>query len=76
MLAGFGVLVLDEPTEHLDEPTAEAVTARMLSAAPGHTVLLITHRPVERLDVDGVLGLREGRTEPVGSAVSRSGRAV
>jgi ATP-binding cassette subfamily C protein CydC len=44
LLAGFPVLVLDEPTEHLDEPAAAALTRDLLAATHGRTVLLITHR--------------------------------
>jgi thiol reductant ABC exporter CydC subunit len=58
LLAGAPVLLLDEPTAHLDEKTAEALVADVLSAADGRSVLLITHRP-EGLDlVDRVVTLR------------------
>ncbi len=57
LLAGAPVLVLDEPTAHLDPETAEALVADALAAADGRTVLLITHRP-EGLDlVDEVVEL-------------------
>ena len=57
LLAGAPVLVLDEPTAHLDAATAEALVADALAAAEGRTVLLITHRP-EGLDlVDEVVEL-------------------
>jgi ATP-binding cassette, subfamily C, bacterial CydC len=39
------VLVLDEPTAHLDPATAEALMEDVLSAAGERSVLLITHRP-------------------------------
>jgi ABC-type transport system involved in cytochrome bd biosynthesis fused ATPase/permease subunit len=38
------VLVLDEPTAHLDPATAEAFMDDVLGAAEERTVLLITHR--------------------------------
>ena len=44
LLADFDVLVLDEPTEHLDEPTATALMADLLTETAGQTVLLMTHR--------------------------------
>jgi ABC-type transport system involved in cytochrome bd biosynthesis fused ATPase/permease subunit len=44
LLADFPVLVLDEPAEHLDTATADALTADLLAAAEGRAVLLITHR--------------------------------
>jgi ATP-binding cassette subfamily C protein CydC len=45
LLADVDVLVLDEPTEHLDEATGRALLADLLSAAGSRTVLLLTHRP-------------------------------
>jgi ATP-binding cassette subfamily C protein CydCD len=36
--------VLDEPAEHLDLPTADALTADLLAATRGRTTVLITHR--------------------------------
>ena len=50
LLTGAPVLVLDEPTAHLDPETAEALVADALAAASDRTVLLITHRP-EGLDL-------------------------
>ncbi len=44
LLAGFPVLVLDEPAEHLDLPTADALTADLLRATAGRATVLITHR--------------------------------
>jgi ATP-binding cassette subfamily C protein CydCD len=44
LLARFPVLILDEPAEHLDVPTADALTADLLAATRGTTTLLITHR--------------------------------
>ena len=55
------MIVLDEPTGHLDPETAEALIGDALSAADTRSVVLITHRP-EGLDlVDQVLTLRRGR---------------
>lgn len=64
LLADQPVLVLDEPTEGLDGPTARALIADLLDAATGRTVLLLTHRP-EGLDlVDMVLELADGKLRP------------
>ncbi|MEU4198465.1 thiol reductant ABC exporter subunit CydD [Streptomyces sp. NPDC026294] len=61
LLADFPVLVLDEPAEHLDLATADALTADLLAATEGRTSVLITHR-LEGLEaVDEVLVLDEGR---------------
>jgi len=57
LLADAPVLVLDEPTAHLDPHTASALVDDVFSAAGGRTVLLITHR-TEGLDlVDRVVTL-------------------
>jgi ABC-type multidrug transport system fused ATPase/permease subunit len=45
LLADFPVVILDEPAEHLDELAAAELTADLLTATAGRTVLLITHRP-------------------------------
>ncbi|MGW7407912.1 thiol reductant ABC exporter subunit CydD [Streptomyces sp. NPDC054833] len=61
LLADFPVLVLDEPAEHLDLPTADALTADLLAATEGRTTLLITHRLAGLDAVDEVIVLDEGR---------------
>jgi thiol reductant ABC exporter CydC subunit len=45
LLTAAPVLILDEPTAHLDPAGAEALVDDVLAAAPDATVLLITHRP-------------------------------
>ncbi|WP_069861134.1 thiol reductant ABC exporter subunit CydD [Streptomyces malaysiensis] len=61
LLAGSPVLVLDEPAEHLDLPTADALTADLLSATRGRTTVLITHRLAGLAAVDEVIVLDGGR---------------
>jgi ATP-binding cassette subfamily C protein CydCD len=39
------IVLLDEPTEHLDPETELTVTAALRAWLPGRTVLLVTHRP-------------------------------
>jgi ATP-binding cassette, subfamily C, bacterial CydC len=61
LLSGAPVLVLDEPTAHLDEATATLLMRDVFAAAGDRAVLLITHRP-EGLDaVDQVVTLDGGR---------------
>jgi thiol reductant ABC exporter CydC subunit len=64
LLARAAVLVLDEPTAHLDPEGAEALVRDVFAAAGGHTVLLITHRPEGLHLVDRVLVLEAGRISP------------
>ena len=61
LLADFPVLVLDEPAEHLDLATADALTHDLLAATEGRTTLLITHRLAGLEAVDEVVVLDEGR---------------
>ncbi|WP_339130399.1 thiol reductant ABC exporter subunit CydD [Streptomyces sp. f51] len=61
LLADFPVLVLDEPAEHLDLPTADALTADLLAATEGRTTVLITHRLAGLDAVDEVIVLARGR---------------
>ncbi|MBT2397528.1 thiol reductant ABC exporter subunit CydD [Streptomyces sp. ISL-100] len=61
LLADFPVLVLDEPAEHLDLATADALTADLLRATQGRTTLIITHRLHGLEAVDEVIVLDEGR---------------
>ncbi|MEU0179707.1 thiol reductant ABC exporter subunit CydD [Streptomyces sp. NPDC006207] len=61
LLADFPVLVLDEPAEHLDLATADALTADLLAATTGRTTVLITHRLTGLEGVDEILVLDRGR---------------
>ncbi|WP_329582265.1 thiol reductant ABC exporter subunit CydD [Kitasatospora sp. NBC_01250] len=63
LLADFPLLILDEPAEHLDLPTADALTADLLTATSGRATLLITHRlaGLTTADVDEIVVLDAGR---------------
>ncbi len=61
LLADFPVLILDEPGEHLDTQTADAIVADLLAVTEGRTTLLITHRLTGLEEVDEVLVLDHGR---------------
>ncbi|WP_406309887.1 thiol reductant ABC exporter subunit CydD [Streptomyces sp. NBC_00623] len=61
LLADFPVIVLDEPAEHLDLATADALTADLLVATRGRTTVLITHRLAGLEAVDEVLVMDAGR---------------
>ncbi len=65
LLADPAVLVLDEPTAHLDPDTRDAVLDDILDAARGRTVLLITHDRacMDRMDAVHRLGRGNGRAD-------------
>ncbi|MFE9258735.1 thiol reductant ABC exporter subunit CydD [Streptomyces sp. NPDC006879] len=67
LLADFPVLVLDEPAEHLDVATADALTADLLAATEGRATVLITHRLAGLDAVDEVIVLEQGQIVQQGS---------
>ena len=67
LLARFPVLILDEPAEHLDLPTARALTSEFLDAAAGRTVLLITHNLEGLEEMDEIVLLEGGRVAERGT---------
>ncbi len=67
LLAGFPLLVLDEPGEHLDTQTADAILADLLAATSETATLLITHRLAGLQDLDEILLLDRGRVQERGT---------
>jgi thiol reductant ABC exporter CydC subunit len=61
LLADFPILILDEPGEHLDTATADALVADLLDVTRTRTTLLITHRLVGLEQVDEILVIVQGR---------------
>ncbi|APW38841.1 thiol reductant ABC exporter subunit CydD [Rhodoferax koreense] len=57
------LLLVDEPTAHLDAATAEAVTEALLQLAHGKTMLVATHDPVLAARLDRSLRLHAGLIE-------------
>ncbi len=62
LLSDAQVLVLDEPTAHLDSATATALMDNILGATRDRTTLLITHRAEGLERMDEVHTLVHGRT--------------
>ena len=68
LLADAPVLILDEPTAHLEPEMADGLIRDILAAAGDRAVLLITHRPEGLELVDEIVALDDGRrvgAEPV-----------
>jgi ATP-binding cassette, subfamily C, bacterial CydC len=65
LLADPALVILDEPTAHLDPPTGRALLSDLLAATAGRTVLLITHDPDELDDVDQIIVLDGGKVAQV-----------
>jgi ABC-type transport system involved in cytochrome bd biosynthesis fused ATPase/permease subunit len=77
LLADFPVLILDEPGEHLDTLTADAILADLLATTRDRATLLITHRMRGLDEVDEVLVLDRGQVVERGTHVElieRDGR--
>jgi ATP-binding cassette, subfamily C, bacterial CydC len=77
LLADPALLILDEPTAHLDPANRRALTADLLAATAGRAILLITHE-LDGLDqVDEIVVLDHGRVAERGTHAQlvRSGGA-
>ncbi|MFM9135995.1 MAG: thiol reductant ABC exporter subunit CydC [bacterium] len=60
LLSDRPIVVLDEPTEHLDPQTADALTADLLQATRGRSTVYITHRLSGLETVDRIYVLEGG----------------
>lgn len=61
VLQNAPVWLLDEPTEGLDRVTEQQVMATLYDLTAHHTMLLITHRPVDLHRMDRIAILENGR---------------
>ncbi len=67
------LLILDEPTAHLDEDAAAAAGAAIERLLPGRTALLIVHRPALAAVADRVVRLEAGRIVPAAAPAGAAG---
>ncbi|TKG73431.1 thiol reductant ABC exporter subunit CydD [Prauserella endophytica] len=67
------LVLLDEPTAHLDEATTDVVLANLDTALTGKTVVHVTHRPEEVAGADLVLEVREGQITVREAAMAHGG---
>jgi ABC-type transport system involved in cytochrome bd biosynthesis fused ATPase/permease subunit len=70
------LVLLDEPTAHLDRPTAHAVLDNIERALAGRTVLHVTHREDEAARADMVIEARDGRLQVTDHVGPRWGRQI
>jgi ABC-type multidrug transport system fused ATPase/permease subunit len=66
-LADPALLILDEPTAHLDPAARRTLTADLLHATEGRSVLFITHERDGLEQVDQIVVLDQGRVVEQGS---------
>jgi ATP-binding cassette subfamily C protein CydCD len=64
LLAHADVLLLDEPTAHLDEATAEAMMSDIRRAGHERIVVVVSHRVSDRRRTDHVVQLTPGTLVP------------
>jgi thiol reductant ABC exporter CydC subunit len=70
LLSAAPLLLLDEPTAHLDALTEREVMAAIHAAGEGRATLLVTHRLVGLDPFDEVLVLEDGRPAERGAAAA------
>jgi ATP-binding cassette, subfamily C, bacterial CydC len=64
-LSDARLLMLDEPTAHLDPDTAAEILDDLLATAGNTGILLISHSPVYLERFDQVMRLEHGRIQPI-----------
>jgi ATP-binding cassette subfamily C protein CydC len=74
LLTEPALLVLDEPTAHLDPDTRDAVLDDLLAAARGRSTLLITHDLAGTARCDAVYVVVDGRVVGHGTPDELAGR--
>lgn len=60
------ILLLDEPTAHLDRPAEEQLRAALLELARDHNVVVVTHSPVLLSACENILVLERGQIAAAG----------
>jgi thiol reductant ABC exporter CydC subunit len=72
LLAERPVVILDEPTAHLDHETAQALMDDVLDVLGERTLLFITHRSEGLERMDEILELDDGRIVAAGGGAARA----
>jgi ATP-binding cassette, subfamily C, bacterial CydCD len=63
LMTGAEVILLDEPTAHLDAESAQAMLADLRSGLRNRTVVLVTHNPADIRPEDARLVLSAGANQ-------------
>jgi len=74
MITAPGILLLDEPTEHLDAATAASVDDTLRRLTQGRTRVLVTHRVASIDSGEQVIVLEGGRVTQFGTAAELCNR--
>jgi len=67
LLADPALLILDEPTAHLDEQNRRSLMADLLTATQGRGLLLITHQLADLEQLDEIVVLVDGKVAERGT---------
>ena len=59
------LVLLDEPTAHLDAENAALVSEGILELSAGRTTLVVTHRAGSAAGMDRIVEIRDGRAGPI-----------
>lgn len=63
LVSGRKLLLLDEPTSHVDLGSEREILAAIEGIGPEYTLIMVTHRASSLAHMDRVLTVREGRVE-------------
>jgi ABC-type transport system involved in cytochrome bd biosynthesis fused ATPase/permease subunit len=58
------LVLLDEPTAHLDERSAALVSESIKDLSRGRTTLLVTHRAASAAGMDRIVEIKDGKACP------------
>jgi ABC-type bacteriocin/lantibiotic exporter with double-glycine peptidase domain len=74
LLGSPPLLMLDEPTSHLDPDTADLVLDNLMGIEPRPTLLLVTHDPLVAERADRLVEVRGGQVETQTASVLGGGK--